>query len=394
MSKIKELLESRSSVYAKLDELRKSTTERVMTGEERAAWDKLNNDYDAIDQRIKDEESFVEKEKRQIEQAANTENRGGKEPHAEERTAFVEYLRSGDRTKLAATQSRAADSLDGLTGAVITPTLLHNEIEIALKSFGGMTEAGTIMYTANGNKLVMPTINDTASRAKIVKMYEKNNRDKPQFDSIEIGAYTYRTDTVPLSLELLQDSQFNLEQVVGALMGTSFARGLNEDLTTGDGVEMPKGIVTSATAIDSQAAANSINLDDLIALMAAVDSAYGNNGKFMLNRQTLFALRALKGTDGRFIWNESVAQGFAPTIFGKDYITNDHMPNIGAGNASVLFGDLSKYRIRMVRNFSVVRLNEILAEYLAIGLMGFARADGVLMDAGTNPVKKLVHAAA
>lgn len=394
MSKIKELLECRSSVYAKLNELRKSTTERVMTGEERAAWDKLNNDYDAIDQRIKDEESFVEKEKRQIEQAANTENRGGKEPHAEERAAFVEYLRSGDRTKLDATQSRAADSLDGLTGAVITPTLLHNEIEIALKSFGGMTEAGTIMYTANGNKLVMPTINDTASRAKIVKMYEKNPRDKPQFDSIEIGAYTYRTDNVPLSLELLQDSQFNLEQVVGALMGTSFARGLNEDLTTGDGVEMPKGIVTSATAIDSQAAANSIKLDDMIALMAAVDSAYGNNGKFMLNRQTLFALRALKGTDGRFIWNESVAQGFAPTIFGKDYITNDHMPNIGAGNASVLFGDLSKYRIRMVRNFSVVRLNEILAEYLAIGLMGFARADGVLMDAGTNPVKKLVHAAA
>jgi HK97 family phage major capsid protein len=68
------------------------------------------------------------------------------------------------------------------------------------------------------------------------------------------------------------------------------------------------------------------------------------------------------------------------------------MADIGAGNASVLFGDLSKYKIRMVKSFSVVRLNELLAEYLSIGLFGFARVDGNLLDAGTHPVKKLVHA--
>ena len=47
----------------------------------------------------------------------------------------------------------------------------------------------------------------------------------------------------------------------------------------------------------------------------------------------------------------------------------------------------------MVKSFRVKRLNELLAEYLAIGLLGFARVDGMLLDAGTNPVKKLVHAA-
>ena len=69
------------------------------------------------------------------------------------------------------------------------------------------------------------------------------------------------------------------------------------------------------------------------------------------------------------------------------------MADIGAGNASVLFGDLKKYKIRMVKSFRVKRLNELLAEYLSIGLLGFARVDGMLLDAGTNPVKKLVHAA-
>ena len=48
----------------------------------------------------------------------------------------------------------------------------------------------------------------------------------------------------------------------------------------------------------------------------------------------------------------------------------------------------------MVQNFKVVRLNELLAEYLSIGLFGFARVDGTLLDAGTHPVKKLIHATA
>ena len=46
----------------------------------------------------------------------------------------------------------------------------------------------------------------------------------------------------------------------------------------------------------------------------------------------------------------------------------------------------------MVKDFRVIRLNELLAEYLSIGLFGFARIDGVLLDAGTHPIKKLVNA--
>ena len=112
----------------------------------------------------------------------------------------------------------------------------------------------------------------------------------------------------------------------------------------------------------------------------------------MFNRNTLFALARIKDLDGRYLWQESPRSGAPATLFGKNYILNDDMADIGAGNASVLFGDLGKYRIRMVKNFRVIRLNELLAEYLAVGLFGFARVDGTLLDAGTHPVHKLVHA--
>ena len=75
------------------------------------------------------------------------------------------------------------------------------------------------------------------------------------------------------------------------------------------------------------------------------------------------------------------------------YAAFPDMPDIGAGKASVLFGDFSKFKIRMVKDFRVIRLNELLAEYLSIGIFGFARLDGLLLNAGTHPIKKLVHAA-
>ena len=167
---------------------------------------------------------------------------------------------------------------------------------------------------------------------------------------------------------------------------------MNEQLTTGDGTGKPTGIVTAATACTTQAAATSIKLDDIIDLIKSVNSAYARNGKFMFNRNTLWELAKIKDQTGRYIWQDSARDGTPATLFGKQYILNDDMADIGAGNASVLFGDLSKYKIRMVKSFSVVRLNELLAEYLSIGLFGFARVDGNLLDAGTHPVKKLVHA--
>lgn len=109
----------------------------------------------------------------------------------------------------------------------------------------------------------------------------------------------------------------------------------------------------------------------------------------MLNRNTLWELAKVKDNNGNYIWQEGAREGTPAMLFGKSYILNDDMADIGAGAASVLFGDFSKYKIRMVQNFKVVRLNELLAEYLSIGLFGFARVDGTLLDAGTHPVKNL-----
>ena len=65
-----------------------------------------------------------------------------------------------------------------------------------------------------------------------------------------------------------------------------------------------------------------------------------------------------------------------------------------AANAkSVVFGDLSKYLIRDVLGITLLRLEERYAEYHQSAFLGFARMDGDLLDAGTNPVKVFQNSA-
>lgn len=399
MGKLKELREKRATVFGQIDELRKAADGREMTAEEQGKWDTLLSDYDKADQRVQQEERFEDMERRQAEQAfeqrKGAEGKDGdKAKKTEYRAAFMEYLMKGENGIGADERKRFEEraGISGVAGGVLVPSSLASSIEVAIKTYGGMLEAGQIITTSTGGDLIMPTVNDTTARATIVAEYQKSTQRAPAFGSETLKAYTYRTPIIPVSLELLQDSAFNLEALLSELLADSFGRGMNEDLTVGNGTGKPKGIVNWATASDAEPAATAIKLDDIIDLIKSVDSAYGKTGRFMFNRSTLYSLVKIKDTTGRYIWQEGARDGTPATLFGKTYILNDDVADIGAGNASVLFGDFSKFKIRMVRDFRVIRLNELLAEYLSIGLFGFARMDGILLNAGTHPVKKLVHA--
>lgn len=395
MGKLKALKEKRASIYTSIDELRQTTDGREMTAEEQQRWDTMLSDYDKADKAVEAEERFMDIQRKQAEQeVARRDSLLGQTVGEEYRRAFGDYLlngASGISSESRATIEQRA-GIAGLSGGLIIPKTLASEIEVALKAYGGMFEAATILNTSHGGDLILPTVNDTSAKATIVSEYDQSTKRAPSFGSVVLKAYTYRTPIIPVSQELIQDSAFDLDALLSRLLADSFSRGVNEDLTTGNGTGKPTGIVTAATACTTQAAAASIKLDDIIDLIKSVNSAYARNGKFMFNRNTLWELAKIKDQTGRYIWQDSTREGTPATLFGKQYVLNDDMADIGAGNASVLFGDLTKYNIRLVQSFRVIRLNELLAEYLSIGLFGFARVDGNLLDAGTNPVKKLVHA--
>ena len=91
------------------------------------------------------------------------------------------------------------------------------------------------------------------------------------------------------------------------------------------------------------------------------------------------------------LWSPGLSPGAPDTILGYPFVVNQHMVTPATAVRSIIFGDFRKYQIRDVRDITLVRLDERYADYHQVGFLAFARSDGDLLDAGTNPVKHHVQ---
>jgi HK97 family phage major capsid protein len=154
---------------------------------------------------------------------------------------------------------------------------------------------------------------------------------------------------------LLDDSQFNLERWLAENIAVEFAVKEGAAFFSGDGSNKPTGLLTApqaATDDDTRAfgtlqtveAANaaSIEADDLVNLMTAVRTPYRARlaeCAWVMNRSTASAIRSLKDSTGRYLWNDGLAAGQPPTLLGFPVMEAEDMPGIGAENVSIAFGN-------------------------------------------------------
>lgn len=390
MANIKQLKEERAATSERIAELNREIGERAATPEQSAKWDQLEAEWRSKNEAVQRAETAQEIEAAQAAQAAE-QNPQANDAEARYSEAFNALIRGGmvslNDQQRSLIQTRASKGVDG---AVLIPTTMYSAIEVALKAYGGLFSVADIITTEHGGPMTFPTINDTDNKASIVTEYGEVGSNNPTFGSKTINVHTYRTPIIPISFELLNDTGYSLDALLPQLIAEAIGRGVNDHLTMGNGTDQPQGIITAATK-GADALSAAISFDDLLNLMSSVDAAYAKNAKFMMNTQTMFALMRLKDKNDRFVFTDAVSKGMEPMLFGKPVAINEEMQGIGAGNTSVAFGDFKKYKLRQVKGVSVLRLNEMLAKQLAVGIFGYGRYGGALLDAGTNPVKKLVH---
>ena len=291
-------------------------------------------------------------------------------------------------------EQRALGTTPGSAGGHTVPEGFHRVLETALLAYGGMRQARTtILRTATGNDLPMPTSDDTSNEGIIIA---ENPAAKVPENDITFGqailrAHMYSSQSIRVSYQLLQDSAFDLATYIAERLGERIARVTNRHFTVGTGTNEPRGVVTDATNGVTAAAAEAITDLELVDLLHSVDVAYRQQAEWMFHDQTLRELKKLRDSEGRPLWLPGIALREPDTILGHRYVVNNHMPEMGAGNKSVLFGDFSKYHIRDVMEVRLVRLDEVYAEYAQVAFLAFSRHDGLLLDAGTHPIKALVH---
>jgi HK97 family phage major capsid protein len=295
----------------------------------------------------------------------------------------------------------------GATTGFFVPVGFTMAIEEALKYYGDMLNVGEILPTATGQPLPYPTDNDTTIMGELIGEGQQVTTQDVSIGQITLGAWKFSSRLVKVSLELLQDSAFDLESYLIKKFATRLGRILNNQFTIGTGTSAPQGIIVGATLgigsgttpvligndnLTSPDTTQQVGYQDLVNLEHSVDPLYRRTGKtltakWMFHDSTLRYIKTLKDLFGRPLWVPSVEVNATDKILGYTYSINNDMATLAANNITVAFGALEKYLIRRVMDMRVLRLEERFADYGQVAFLAFTRYDARLLDAGTHPVK-------
>lgn len=291
-------------------------------------------------------------------------------------------------------QAAQAVGTSGAGGAIVAPAF-SNRLEKALLFFSGMMQVSETIDTETGADLAWPTVNDTTQAGAILTENSTVPAQDVTFSSLTFKAYMYTSKLIAVSWQILQDAAFGVDGMVADLAGERLGRILNTHLTTGSGASQPNGVVTAASSGKTGTAGQttSVIYDDLVDLVHSVDVAYRAGSKFMLADSSLKAVRKLRDSQGRPLWEPSLQAGVPDSILGYPVVVNNDVAAMQANAKSILFGDFTKYKVRRVKEITLVRLNERYADNLQTGFFAYARFDGNLVNAGTNPIKYYANSA-
>jgi HK97 family phage major capsid protein len=309
-------------------------------------------------------------------------------------------LRSGEVALTAEEQMelRALSSVTGSAGGFTVPVELQRQVITAMKDFSGiMKSRAEVITTTAGNDLPFATIDDTANTGELLAENTQVADQDVAFAQTTLKSYMFSSKQILVPLQLLMDSVIdNFEGFLAQRLGERIGRSFNSFATTGTGTAQPQGVVTFSTLGKTAASATAITYDELVDLQHSVDPAYRTMAQWMFSDPVFALLRKLKDSDGRPIWQPAMSSGAADgppgTLLGAPYIVNVNMASPTTGQKTVLWGDFFNFKIRQVRGFTLIRLNERYAEKFQVGFIGFARFDTRGINAGQNPIKHLIQA--
>lgn len=414
----KELLEKRGRIIDKQEKLLQEASDegRELNDDEQKRFDNMEEEYSRLTQQIENTRKVREKKDatedrlgKKTEELSFKEGKNKKPDEVREeedlhKRAFWKYVRDGmseldSEERQFMSQIRAQSSGTGSEGGFTVPEGFSNELETALKRFGGMRQAARVISTDSGNDLPWPTNDDTGNVGEILGENTQVNEQDTTFGVVTFKAWKYSSKAIRVPVELLQDSAFDMESYLAERLAERVGRITNTHFTTGDDSDKPEGVVTGATVgHTTSGGATTFSFEDVIDLKHSVDPAYRNmpSTQFMFSDATLAVIKKLNvdSNDARPLWQPSFVVGEPDRIDGDTYVINQDVDDSGTfGNKFMLYGDFSKYIIRDVRDFQLLVLRERYADFHQVGIFGFLRTDGRMIDAGQNPIQVMQHAA-
>lgn len=362
----------------------------VLSAEDDAAYSKMERDLDSMTNEIKrmERREAIEAELNKPVNSPITENpeksaglteKVGRASDAY-KDDFDRHLRGKTLVHNVLSEGTDAD------GGYLVPEEFERDIVTALEEENVVRSLAKVITTQHERKIPVATGHSTAQWTAENAAYTESN---PTFGQKQIDAFKL-TDLCRVSVELLQDSAFDVEDYLMKEFARAFGIAEEQAFCVGTGTNQPTGIFTEngGTVGVTAAANNAVTADELISLVYALKSPYRRNAKFLMNDATISAIRKLKDQNGAYLWQPSVQAGQPDRLLGYEIFTSPYVPTMAAGALTVAFGDFKNYWIGDRAGRTVQRLNELYATNGQIGYVATERVDGkVILPEGIQLLK-------
>ncbi|WP_246727923.1 phage major capsid protein [Chelativorans sp. Marseille-P2723] len=243
-------------------------------------------------------------------------------------------------------------------GGYVVPEEMENTIDRVLGTVSAMRSISRVISISTGTYKKL--VNQGGAVGGWVGEHDaRSETDGPRLSALEFPAMEVYANPAATQT-LLDDSRISIEQWLADEVSITFAELEGAAFIAGTGVNQPRGLLSYDKVADSSYAWGKLGylatgvagklsdsthngVDALLDVVYAIKQGYRQNARWLMNRSTQAAIRKLKSKQEElYLWQPSMQLGQPATILGYPVVDDDNMPDIGADEYPIAFGDFQR----------------------------------------------------
>lgn len=385
---VKDVEQVAQELQAKFDAFKEKNDKRLEAVEQEKG--KLAGEVETLNGKLSELDelkSALEEELKQVKRPT-----GGSQSKAasEHKTAFIGFMRKGKDDGLRELERKAMQVGVDEDGGYAVPEELDRTILNLLKDEVVMRQEATTITVGGANYKKLVNLGGTASG------WVGETDARPETDASKLGQIEPFMGEIygnPQATQtMLDDAFFNVEDWINRELAIEFAEQEEIAFTSGNGTKKPKGFLAYASTLDPDktrafgtlqhilsGAAAGVTADAIIKLVYTLRKVHRNGAKFMMNNNSLFAIRILKDSEGNYLWRPGLELGQPSSLAGYGVAENEQMPDIAADAKAIAFGNF-KRGYTIVDRIGTRILRDPYTKKPFVGFYTTKRTGGMLVD--------------
>ncbi|ELW9330872.1 phage major capsid protein [Citrobacter freundii] len=385
---VKDVEQVAQELQAKFDAFKEKNDKRLEAVEQEKG--KLAGEVETLNGKLSELDelkSALEEELKQVKRPA-----GGPQSKAasEHKTAFIGFMRKGKDDGLRELERKALQVGVDEDGGYAVPEELDRTILNLLKDEVVMRQEATTITVGGANYKKLVNLGGTASG------WVGETDARPETDASKLGQIEPFMGEIygnPQATQtMLDDAFFNVEDWINSELAIEFVEQEEIAFTSGNGTKKPKGFLAYASTLDPDktrafgtlqhilsGAAAGVTADAIIKLVYTLRKVHRNGAKFMMNNNSLFAIRILKDSEGNYLWRPGLELGQPSSLAGYGVAENEQMPDIAADAKAIAFGNF-KRGYTIVDRIGTRILRDPYTKKPFVGFYTTKRTGGMLVD--------------